>query len=53
MPIEAMSVIERESGTHFDPTVAAAALRLFHRGEFNVEAMPSEIRQLLSARVDG
>ncbi|HEX6464753.1 MAG TPA: HD domain-containing phosphohydrolase, partial [Vicinamibacterales bacterium] len=26
---EAMSMIERESGKHFDPTVAAAALRLF------------------------
>lgn len=44
---EAMGMIEKGSGTHFDPAVAAAALRLFRRGELNVEAMPSEIRQLL------
>ena len=50
--VEAMSMIEHESGSHFDPTIAAAALRLFRRGEFNVEAMPTEIRQLLSARAD-
>lgn len=50
---EAMAMIERDSGKHFDPTVAAAALRLFRRGELNVEAMPSEIRHLLPARVDG
>jgi len=48
---EAIGMIEKDAGTHFDPSVAAAALRLFHRGEFNVEAMPSEIRQLLSVRV--
>lgn len=50
---EAMGMIEKDSGTHFDPGVAAAALRLFHRGELNVEAMPSEIRQLLPVRVEG
>jgi putative two-component system response regulator len=48
---DAMSMIERESGRHFDPTVAAAALRLFRRGEFNVKAVPSET-QLLPARAD-
>ena len=50
---EAMGLIEKESGTHFDPDVAAAALRLYGRGEFNVDARPSEIRQLLPARVEG
>jgi putative nucleotidyltransferase with HDIG domain len=51
-PGEAMSMIEHDSGSHFDPIIAAAALRLFQRGEFNVAAMPSEIQQLLSARAD-
>jgi putative nucleotidyltransferase with HDIG domain len=50
---EAMAMIEKESGTHFDPAVAAAALRLFQRGELNVDAMPSEIRQLLPVRTKG
>lgn len=52
-PGDAMQLIERESGTHFDPDVAAAALRLFHRGALNVETTPSEIRQLLPARAEG
>lgn len=52
-PTDAMSMIEREAGKHFDPAVAAAAVSLFRRGELNVDAMPSEIRQLLPARVDG
>jgi putative nucleotidyltransferase with HDIG domain len=50
---EAMGMIEKDAGTHFDPSVAAAALRLFRRGEFNVDAIPSEIRQLLSVRGKG
>jgi putative nucleotidyltransferase with HDIG domain len=36
---EAMKLIEDGAGTHFDPTVAAAALRLFERGELRVDAM--------------
>jgi putative nucleotidyltransferase with HDIG domain len=49
---EAMEMIERDSGSHFDPTVAAAALRLFHRGELNVGTMPSEIRHMLPVRTE-
>lgn len=41
---EAITFIENGAGTHFDPAVAAAALRLFDRGELNVDAMPSDIR---------
>ncbi len=47
---EAMAFIERGSGSHFDASVAAAASRLFGRGELKVEAMRSEIRQMLSVR---
>jgi putative nucleotidyltransferase with HDIG domain len=50
---DAMGTIENGAGTHFDPAVAAAALRLFRRGELNVEVMPSEIRQLLPMRIEG
>jgi HD-GYP domain-containing protein (c-di-GMP phosphodiesterase class II)/pSer/pThr/pTyr-binding forkhead associated (FHA) protein len=41
---EAIQLIEAGSGTHFDPDVAAAAIRLFDRGELNVDAIPSDIR---------
>jgi HD-GYP domain-containing protein (c-di-GMP phosphodiesterase class II) len=41
---EAIRLIENGAGTHFDPAVAAAAVRLYERGELNVDAMPSEIR---------
>lgn len=40
---EAIRMIADGSGKHFDPAVAAAALRLFDKGELNVDAMPSEI----------
>jgi HD-GYP domain-containing protein (c-di-GMP phosphodiesterase class II) len=46
-PNEAIKMIEDGSGTHFDPAVAAAAVRLFDRGDLNVDAMPSEIRKIL------
>jgi putative nucleotidyltransferase with HDIG domain len=50
MPREvAIKLIEDGAGTHFDPVIAAAAVRLFNRGEFNVDAMPSEIRSMLPA----
>ena len=38
---EAMKLIADGAGTHFDPSVAAAALRLFERGELHVDAMAS------------
>jgi putative nucleotidyltransferase with HDIG domain len=44
---EAMKLIEDGAGTHFDPTVAAAALRLFERGELHVDAMLSTNPALL------
>ena len=40
---DAIKLIQDGAGTHFDPAVAAAAIRLFDRGELNVDAMPSEI----------
>jgi HD-GYP domain-containing protein (c-di-GMP phosphodiesterase class II) len=43
---EAIKLIQDGAGTHFDPAVAAAALRLFDRGELNVEAMPSQIMKV-------
>ena len=46
---EAIRLVASGSGTHFDPAIAAAAVRLFERGALNVGAMPSEIRQILSA----
>jgi HD-GYP domain-containing protein (c-di-GMP phosphodiesterase class II) len=47
---EAIKLIEDGAGKHFDPAVAAAAIRLFDRGAFNVDAMPSEILKVLPAR---
>jgi putative two-component system response regulator len=46
-PAEAIQMIENGAGKHFDPSVAAAALRLYDRGQFNVDAVPSDIRQML------
>jgi len=42
-PVEAITLIKDGAGRHFDPAVAAAAIRLFDRGELNVDAVPSEI----------
>ena len=47
---EAIKLIQDGSGKHFDPAVAAAAVRLFERGELQVEAMPSQIMKVLPAR---
>lgn len=48
MPSEtAMDMIAKGSGAHFDPRVAAALIRIYDRGELNLDAMPSEIRQML------
>jgi HD-GYP domain-containing protein (c-di-GMP phosphodiesterase class II) len=44
---EAIALVARGSGTHFDPGVAAALLRIHDRGDLNLDAMPSEIRQML------
>jgi putative nucleotidyltransferase with HDIG domain len=44
---EAIRMIEKGSGSHFDPAVAAALIRIYERGELNLDDMPSEIRQLL------
>ena len=47
---ETIKLIEDGSGKHFDPEVAAAAVRLFDRGEFSVDAMTSELRKVLPPR---
>jgi HD-GYP domain-containing protein (c-di-GMP phosphodiesterase class II) len=44
---EAIKLIADGAGKHFDPEVAAAALRLFDRGELQVEAMPSQIMKVI------
>jgi putative nucleotidyltransferase with HDIG domain len=41
---EAIEMVKKASGKHFDPAVAAAAIRLYDRGAFNVDSPPSEIR---------
>src|SRR3954464_4584362 len=41
---EAIARVASGAGSHFDPTIAAAAVRLFDRGALNVDAMPSEMR---------
>jgi putative nucleotidyltransferase with HDIG domain len=46
-PEATMALIANGSGTHFDPAVAAALIRIYERGQLNVEAMPSEIRHML------
>lgn len=48
---EAIRLIEKGAGTHFDPAVAAAAVRLYERGELNVDAMPSQIGPAPVAKV--
>src|SRR5262245_4642295 len=44
---QAVDMVAKGSGSHFDPAVADALLRLFDRGELNLDEMPSEIRQVL------
>jgi putative nucleotidyltransferase with HDIG domain len=47
---DAMALIVKGSGTHFDPLVAGALIRIFDRGELHLDSMPSEIRQMLPGR---
>jgi putative nucleotidyltransferase with HDIG domain len=47
---EAIRMIEKGSGQHFDPAVAAALVRLHERGELNVDEMPSQIMHVLPIR---
>ena len=49
--VEAIDLVKKGAGQHFDPQVAEALVRLFDRGELDLDAMPSEIRQILPARV--
>jgi putative nucleotidyltransferase with HDIG domain len=46
-PAETVELIAKGSGSHFDPAIAAALIRIFERGELNLEVMPSVIRQML------
>jgi putative nucleotidyltransferase with HDIG domain len=47
---DAIAMIAEGAGRHFDPAVAAALVRLYERGSLNLDAMPSEIRQMLPGR---
>src|SRR3954452_7961626 len=47
---EAIDLVRNGAGHHFDPQVAAALVRLFERGELDLDAMPSEIRQMLPTK---
>jgi putative nucleotidyltransferase with HDIG domain len=48
---EAVRLIEQGAGTHFDPAVAGALVRLYQRGELNLDAMPSQIQQVVPVRL--
>jgi putative nucleotidyltransferase with HDIG domain len=43
---EAIALVTKGSGTHFDPAVASALIRIHDRGDLNLDGMPSEIRQM-------
>lgn len=47
---EAVRLIQAGAGSHFDPAIAAALVRIFERGELHLDDMPSEIRQVLPGR---
>ena len=47
---EAIAMIATGAGTHFDPRVAAALLRIHERGDLHPDAAPSEIREMLPER---
>jgi HD-GYP domain-containing protein (c-di-GMP phosphodiesterase class II) len=47
---EAVRMIETGAGSHFDPAIAAALVRIFARGDLHLDDMPSEIRQMLPGR---
>ncbi len=49
-PDEAMALITKGSGAHFDPAIASALIRIFERGDLQLDSMPSEIRQMLPGR---
>jgi putative nucleotidyltransferase with HDIG domain len=44
---DAIALVSKGAGTHFDPAVAAALLRIYERGDLDLDAMPSQIRQML------
>jgi putative nucleotidyltransferase with HDIG domain len=45
-PADAIALVSKGSGTHFDPVVASALIRIHHRGDLKLDDMPSEIRQM-------
>jgi HD-GYP domain-containing protein (c-di-GMP phosphodiesterase class II) len=45
-PDQAIKLIGDGAGRHFDPVIAAAAVRLFERGEFSADALPSDVRRV-------
>jgi putative nucleotidyltransferase with HDIG domain len=48
---DAIKMIEDGAGKHFDPAVAAAAIRLFDRGEFTADELTLELRKAIPARM--
>jgi HD-GYP domain-containing protein (c-di-GMP phosphodiesterase class II) len=49
-PEDTMALITKGSGTHFDPAVTSALIRIYDRGDLNLDDMPSEFRQRLPGR---
>jgi putative nucleotidyltransferase with HDIG domain len=44
---EAIRLIDKGAGSHFDPSVAAALIRLYERGDLNLDELPSAISPAL------
>ena len=42
--VDAVNMVREGAGKHFDPQIAAALVRIFERGELNVDETPSEMR---------
>ena len=47
---EAIALVAKGAGTHFDPDIAAAFLRIYERGDLTLDALPSAVRQTLPGR---
>jgi HD-GYP domain-containing protein (c-di-GMP phosphodiesterase class II) len=49
-PHDVIRLVEEGAGRHFDPAIAAALVRLFARGALDVDAKPSQIKNVLPAQ---
>lgn len=45
--VQAVDLVRQGAGKHFDPSIAEALVRIFERGELNVDEMPSQIRAVM------